>query len=149
MNSPLFLSFNSPLFTANADIYFDRSLQLFGDPNTLDLNGGVLALLKYTENNQGYATLNVRTDSQDAWIFQPPINSSVILKSNFIMGAPSCDNVIAEILSECGHIVSNPAFAIHAVEVHNSEREGLGYYSPKNAVVGKARDVLLSDQMLF
>ena len=122
---------------------------MFGDPNTLDLNGSVLALLKYTENNQGYAKFIVRTDSQDAWIFQPPINNNVILKSNFIMGVPRCDNVIAEILSECGHIVSNPAFAIHAVEVHNSEREGLRNYSPKNSVVGPVRDVLLSDRMVF
>ena len=135
--------------TANADIYFDRSLQLFGDPNTLDLNGTVLALLKYTENNQGYASLNVRTDSQDAWIFIPPINNNVIIKSNFIMGVPRCDNVIAEILTQNGHIVNNPAFAIHAIEVHNTQREGLGSYTHKNAVSGNGREVLLSDQMLF
>ena len=86
---------------------------------------------------------------QDAWIFQPPINYDVIFKSNFIMGVSRCDNVIAEILAQNGHIVNNPAFAIHAIEVHNTQREGLGSYTHKNAVLGNGREVLLSDQMIF
>lgn len=139
----------STILAANADIYFDDSLGLLGDPQTLDLQGGVLGLLKWTESGAGSASLNIRTDSQDAWVFQPPIGPRVIEEASFVLGVAKCDNRIAEILHSNGHNVSNPAFAIHAIEVHNTERAGVGFYGMKGSPAGPYRDVLLSDRKSF
>ena len=95
---------------ANADIYFDKSLFRLGDPQTLNLEGSVLSLLKWKDKNTqktlapnemdkiqsesqddnvdrainfpNAITLQLRTDSQDAWIFQPPLNESVVIEVN-------------------------------------------------------------------
>jgi hypothetical protein len=92
--------------------------------------------------------MNLRTDSQDAWIFQPPVNQAVIELSAFSMGIARCDNRIAEILATSGHHVYNPAFAIHAIELHSNQRQG-SLYGIKGAAFGPGRNVLLSDRHLF
>ena len=138
-----------PSIAANADIYFDDSLGLLGDPRNLDLEGGVLALLKWTESSTGFASLSLRTDSQDAWVFQPPLGPRVAAESAFVLGVAKCDNRIAEVLRSNGHPVSNPAFSLHAIEVHNSQREGRGFYGMKGSPSGPYSDVLLSDRKAF
>ena len=91
--------------TANADIYFDSTLNELVDSRLgkfmvnllyihqlilvkysplidIDFRGHVLALLKW-KKHFGSISINLRTDSQDAWIFQPPLHSSVINKVKF------------------------------------------------------------------
>ena len=75
------------ILSANADIYFDDTLRRFGDISTLNLHNEVLALLKWMDiNGSSSLSLTLRTDSQDAWIFQTPLNSSIINQSNFVLG---------------------------------------------------------------
>jgi len=134
---------------ANADIYFDESLRRLRGAN---LRGHVFALLKWldgTRHGRDEIVLNLRTDSQDAWVFQPPLNASIVHEAQFIMGATKCDNRIAEIFATSGHPVSNPAFALHAVEIHTAERDKSGLYGTKGAPWGPTREVLLSDQVVF
>jgi hypothetical protein len=120
-----------------------------GDVSALKMNGEVMALLKWTDAGRSIINLNVRTDSQDAWVFQSPLNNSVIEQSDFIMGVPRCDNRIAYVLESCGHHVYSPAFAIHAVEIHSHDRDPSGLYSFKNAPFGEIKTVLLSDRVTF
>ena len=54
--------------------------------------------------------IKIRTDSQDAWIFQTPMDTSVIKESNFYLGIPRCDNRIAYILFNNNYTVINPGF---------------------------------------
>lgn len=139
----------------NADIYFDESLSQFGDLETLDLHGDVLALSRWSADSKGNRNLLLRTDAQDAWIFQPNINSTVINEGNFYLGVVKCDNRIADILEQSGHHVYNPTFAIHAIEVHNSQRNPQGFYLDQGLQESKAspngpiRDVLISDRYIF
>jgi hypothetical protein len=77
---------NQTVILANADIYFDNSLRTFGDFSTLDLKGEVLALLKWQDIGNSTLSLNIRTDSQDAWIFQPPLNPKVVELATFYLG---------------------------------------------------------------
>ena len=134
--------------TANADIYFDNSLVRLGNPKTLQLKKKVLALLKWRPSDSGDGlNLSLRTDSQDAWIFQTPINPELIEFSQFFLGAVRCDNRIAELLTLAGYEVINPAFAIHAIESQSGSRSGL--YDLKGAASGTGRDVLISDQYIF
>lgn len=55
---PNYLS--SLISEANADIYFDDSLRAFGDLDTLDLGGEVLALLKWQDVGNSTLSLNIR-----------------------------------------------------------------------------------------
>eukprot|EP01038_Epipyxis_sp_PR26KG_P006209 gene6209-8553_t len=92
--------------------------------------------------------LTLRADSQDAWIFRPPLDSSFIEQTDFALGLPRCDNHIAYLLSKFSYDVINPVFAIHAIELDTSNR-GNHLYGTKDAVFGSVRDVLLSDRMVF
>ena len=132
----------------NADIFFDESLFRFGDVRTLDLRRNVLALAKWMMKREDDISLQLRTNSQDAWIFQPPVHADVIALSDFYMGIPRCDNRVAEVLTLAGHPVLDPAFAIHAIELHSTKRVG-SVYELKGSAPGPLRDVLLSDRHLF
>ncbi len=135
------------LLAANADVYFDNSLVRLGDLSTLRLGRQVLALTKWI--NQGTdIQLQLRTNSQDAWIFQPPVNAQVLNQTAFFLGAARCDNRLAHLLASAGHELVNPAFAIHVIETHSASRQG-SLYDTKGSVFGAGRDVLLSDRHLF
>ena len=171
---------------ANADIYFDDTLSRLGDLTYLNLTGRILALLKWHDHGEKWERdekgdkgeegdesiyLTLRTDSQDAWVFQPPVRTmtannthtnntnvdnntvsanSIIAQSDFYLGIPRCDNRIAEIFISNGYIVLNPTFAVHAIEIHNSIRKNSPIlYTTKGAVHGKGRDILLTDIFIF
>lgn len=138
------------------------------------LNSTVLALLKWIDNwdsesssssscssssngtsisNSGIK-MHLRTDSQDAWVFQPPISQYVLQKSDFLLGMPRCDNRIAQVFHEAGYNVVGAALLVQAIEIQATVRptEGTGsgaLYGMKKAVFGKTRDVLLSDRFDF
>ena len=118
-----------------------------GDPSTLNFHGQVFALTKMTPNEEGGINMNLRTDSQDAWMFQPPLNSSLIAQSDFYLGAVRCDNRIAELFHISGHKPINPSFAIHAIELQSLKRTGI--YDLKGAAMGEARDLFFTDQHIF
>jgi hypothetical protein len=149
---------------ANADIYFDETLYRLGDCSALDLHGNVLALLKWVEARPSPSSsssssssdisssisLHLRSDSQDAWIFQAPLSISPALLSsaNFPFGIARCDNRIAAILKKAGHKIINPAFAIHAIEISSGSRLR-NLYESKGAALGQGLNVYLTDQHMF
>jgi predicted O-linked N-acetylglucosamine transferase (SPINDLY family) len=131
-----------------------------GDKMIFPVNGSTgPALLEYLEGGTSAIdipsgvqasdlTLNLRTDAQDAWVFQPPLSTSVTPLARFPLGVPRCDNRIAEVLEQAGHHVYNPVFAIHAIEMHSAAR-GSSLYALQGAAVGDGRFVLLSDRHTF
>eukprot|EP01034_Spumella_vulgaris_P035319 gene35319-43546_t len=100
---------------ANSDIYFDASLlRLRVSSQDLKLNRHVISLLKW-HHRETAVHLTLRTDSQDAWIFQAPIDQNVVDMTNFPLGVPKCDNRLAHILESQNYTVINPVFALHAI----------------------------------
>ena len=71
----------------------------------------------------------------------------VVQKADFYLGQPKCDNRMVALLLEANYRVSNPAFAIHAIEL--AYEIGTGMYANNEAVVGNVSDLLLSDEMYF
>src|SRR5690349_16771770 len=138
------ICYDFTLSLVNADIYFDNTLlQLEGATNGLQLGRKVYSLLKWHDRENGL-TLNLRTDSQDAWLFQSPVDSAVVDLSNFNMGIPRCDNRLAYILHSNNYTLLNTVFAIHAIEKQSAPRIGT-LYSMKDAAQGEIMNVLLSD----
>lgn len=132
----------------NSDIYFDDSLIKIVD--SIDLTSRVFALSKWKYNGSkesgvGNITLNPRSDSQDAWIFRPPMSSIVVEQSNFFLGVPKCDNRLAKLFVDAGYVVTNPVFAIHAIEIDSRVRDVS--YAHNGSIFGSTLPVFLSVEM--
>jgi hypothetical protein len=129
---------------ANSDIVFDETLSRIGGCN---LSNSVIALTKWSLAVDRSISLNLRLDSQDAWIFKAPIKPSVVEKSDFPMGAPKCDNRLARLFYEASYRVLNPALTSRAIEV--DPRPGAArraaHGTGVSAVKGSTALVLLSD----
>jgi hypothetical protein len=111
-------------------------------------NNTVLALLRWQHDTAGTISLTLRTDSQDAWLFQSPVPEVLVSASDFPLGVPRCDNRLAFLFHRLGYRILNPAFDIHAIEYATSAselREGL--YDIKNSVPGDVRNVLVDDSL--
>jgi hypothetical protein len=101
---------------ANSDVWFDDTA----------------ALVERIEPNQCYALLRVestgkllttregdpRRDSQDAWVFRPPIRP---VGARFCLGRAGCDNALAYLLTRSGYDVRNPAKTICIHHLHASQ----------------------------
>ena len=118
------------LFAANADIYFDHSLSSLGDHQALP-STSVLAVSKWKDwwqsSDQHSTLLDVRSDSQDAWIFRsllPSTTSTCVSQRTAVlaMGEVGCDNRLVEALRACGLTVTNPALFLRAVEYSSKLR---------------------------
>ena len=132
---------------ANADIYFDGTLHKLALSRERALNNTVLALLRF-EDRESNIELAFRTDSQDAWIFHSPLNKSLSAQADFYLGAPRCDNRLAELLRLAGHPVRNPPFLLHAVELDSAKAEpgwdeGRNMYGTNGSVLGDGRHLLI------
>ena len=135
---------------ANADVYFDESLKRLSS-HTVE-SRSVSALLKWKDTFQASSsslnftdavTMRFRIDSQDAWVFTPPIVDEVLLQADFEMGLPRCDNRLAAIFRSAGYNVHNPALFVRAIEYHTRSRNS-GIYSMKGSVSGEGANVFLS-----
>jgi len=155
---------------ANADIYFDETLQKLPLPDALrpageqrtngrDWSNTILALEKWIDKGtREHLQLHLRTDTQDAWIFQAPIrfDTSVMdgVSEDALLGFPvgsiRCDNRIAWILAHDAHYtksnytVSNAPFAIHAVEYDAKPREP-ALYGTAGSILGDVKSLLYDD----
>jgi len=168
---------------ANSDIYFDETLGSLQRAWPLDHRNAssptVLALSKWSVLEPGpehaggsreRLALSLRSDSQDAWIFRQPlvpvgrhVSSSsserdpanpIVTHSHFPLGAPRCDNRLAEVLHSHGHTPLNTAMLVRAIEVGapvegvraTGSEEGRGrIYGQLGSVHGPGAFVPLSD----
>jgi len=114
---------NSLCILANSDIYFNETLEKI---NYNNMNGKFYALLRYDEDSNGKKTLFKRfdiprDDSQDAWIFNSPLNVDLSL-IDFNFGILGCDSILASVIHNNTSLnVSNPAYDIIITHVHQTE----------------------------
>lgn len=117
---------------ANADIYFDETLALLEEES---LAGKMLCLSRWDETSDGALRHFDRPDSQDAWIFEPPVPR---IAADFFLGKPGCENRLAYEAECAGLTVSNPSRSLRARHLHNS---AIRRYTPRERVNGPMRFV--------
>jgi hypothetical protein len=93
--------------------------------------------------------LNFRVESQDAWIFQSPMNDRVVSAATFSMGSPRADNVLATLLIGSGYSVENPSAIVRAIEV-DSRGRSMRLYDPSSVILSQESSwVLFSTNFNF
>ncbi len=117
---------------ANADIYFDESLELLEDHS---LTGRCLCLSRWDEAADGGLILVDRPDSQDAWVLAAPTPP---IQCDFCLGKPGCDNRFAFEAERAGLEVSNPSRSVRARHLHQS---AVRRYTTAERVTGPNRFV--------
>lgn len=106
---------NTIVVVANADVFFDESLNLLGDFPTQEQ---VYALLRRDRTNlTSRWRLHIRTDMQDAWVFRTPMR---LTSANYSFGFLGADNRLALDLRKVGYRVTNPALRIRMFHMHAS-----------------------------
>jgi hypothetical protein len=102
------------VIVANADIFFDETLAMVEE---VSLRARMLCLSRWDEGTDGLPRHFECADSQDAWIFQPPI---VHIEGDFPFGKPGCDNRVAHEAERAGLAVANPSRTVRARHLHRS-----------------------------
>ena len=119
---------------ANADIFFDDSLELLRNH---DLGGGVLALTRHNvEPTRGWTgrVWERNYGSQDAWIFRAPLPA---IEAEVRLGYFGCDGLFARELQKAGVRATNPSGDIKAWHVHAArERVADLFTHPKSYFPG-------------
>lgn len=114
---------NCIVILANADIYFDDSLN---ELHKLNMNNKMLALLRYDvpqDREEEPKLFGPRSDSQDSWVF---LSDSIKartwdpIKFNYQLGMPGCDNRITSDVLRMKFLISNPALSIKSYHIHNT-----------------------------
>ena len=101
---------------SNADIFFDASI---AQCSHLTFENHLFALLRYEYDSRSTPYLfGPRNDSQDSWIFSPPIRTS--LNFDFPLGQPGCDNKLIYLLKQINYAVFNPCHSIKSFHLHQS-----------------------------
>jgi hypothetical protein len=150
----------SMLYLGNSDIYFDESLYRLSNMSKPLNKQTVFALSKWFVHHEDTTVtpaklpavaprleLPLRTDSQEAWIFNVPMSQTVTENSNFYIDGARGDNLLAAVLIEAHYTVQNPAFALRAIK---ADAGGRGLTLHDNAGVddvdkGSKRWVFFSD----
>ncbi len=96
--------------------------------------------------NSNYVSLNLRIDSQDSWVFTPPMREHVVMNSNFYFGLPRCDSRLVFLLEEAGYLVQNPVFAVHAIEMEDTKLRS-HLYEVRGQVEGEGKSLFLSSML--
>jgi len=108
---------NDLIIMANSDIYFDNTLEKV---QSKDLVNHMYALLRYEDRKGKIILEEVRSDSQDAWIFKSPLKIPNTFLLNFPFGQLGCDNRFANLVFEAGITISNPCYDLFIYHVHES-----------------------------
>jgi hypothetical protein len=107
---------DTKIILANADIFFDESLQLL---ENISLKNLFLVLTRWdiTKNNP---RLRQCYDSQDVWIFSTPLKK--FNNSTFQLGTIACEGIIQYQARSAGLEVINPSLEIKTFHLHNSNK---------------------------
>ncbi len=100
---------------ANADIYFDETLAYL---KAYELAGKLLCLSRWDVQPDGSLNFFEHPSSQDAWIFQAPIQA---FPCDFYLGVLGCDNRLAWEAANVGLEILNPSRSIHVCHLHLSQ----------------------------
>jgi hypothetical protein len=128
---------------SNSDIFFDNTLKNL-HKSSLSIKKSLYALLRFEFNNSDQNLLfedkkkqsklfGPRSDSQDTWIFHTnfiPIKHEII-KCNFELGSPGCDNSIAYLFNSFGYQIYNEPFIIKTYHYHTTN---IRNYTKENTI---------------
>jgi hypothetical protein len=115
---------------ANGDIFFDETLALLEEEV---LAGRMLCLSRWDQAADGTFRHFDRPESQDAWIFEPPVPP---IGADFCLGKPGCDNRLAYEAERAGLLVSNPSRSVHARHLHHT---AIRHYTQRERLNGPIR----------
>jgi len=108
----------------NNDISFDESLDEIENATDFDLDGHFICLTRWDamkDNSLKFKEpVRIRKNSQDAWIFKPPLPAKMIEKGGFYMGRPGCDGMVAYLATISGLRLLNPSKIIRIKHLHLS-----------------------------
>lgn len=102
----------------NSDIFFEER-----DIDTIKSklsSNKCFALTRYDVNEDSTYTFLNRRDSQDSWCFMGRIRHR-LMKCDFYLGKPGCDNRIAHEIKKSGYDISNPSKTIKSFHLHNTQ----------------------------
>ena len=109
----------------NNDISFDESVDHIRFSDTFDLEGYFICLTRWDlmrDNSLKFKQpARIRKNSQDAWIFKPPLSLKMIEKGGFYMGRPGCDGMVSYLATISGLKVFNPSLLVKAKHLHLSK----------------------------
>ena len=119
------------MIIANADIYFDESLKFIAYNSEIAindekfLNRKCYALLRWEclseiPGMNSIKKINLRSDSQDAWIMPLPFHFNATM-ANFYFGKNGADNSFAQLLRDQNIHVSSPSFIIRTNHLHRTQ----------------------------
>eukprot|EP00943_MAST-04B_sp_MAST-4B-sp1_P007052 g7052.t1 len=119
------------MIIANADIYFDESLKFIAYNSEVAVNDETFlnrkcyALLRWECLNgiagmNSIKKINLRSDSQDAWIMPLPFHFNATM-ANFYFGKNGADNSFAQLLYDQNIHVSSPSFIIRTNHLHRTQ----------------------------
>ena len=115
----------------NADIAFDESiaeLEQFHNPH-------YFVCLSRWEKYEGEPLVRIPNPhrTQDAWVFVAPAHPVLLENTDFYLGKPGCDNLIASWAHRAGLRLFNPCHTVKATHVH---RVKFKTYSPHRDRLG-------------
>lgn len=116
-----------PIIIANADIYFDSTLERLEGFN---FGNRLLCLSRWDVMPHGALRLFEHPHSQDAWMFRAPLPD---FGCDFPLGVPGCDNRLAWEAHRAGMALLNPARSVRACHLHAS---GVRRYSERQRLHG-------------
>jgi len=115
---------------SNADIFFDETLALLDEE---PLAGRMLCLSRWDQATDGTFRHFDHPESQDAWVFEPPVPS---VAADFCLGKPGCDNRLAYEAERAGLMVLNPSRSVRARHLHNT---AIRHYTERERLNGPTR----------
>ena len=86
-----------------------------------DLGQRFLCLTRWDVGNKELSKHPKPELSQDSWVFKSPVADSLINLSNFQLGIPGCDNILAYVACVSGLNVVNPSLLIQTEHRHVSQ----------------------------
>lgn len=119
---------NSDVIFANADIYFDESIQ--GLNKYLKDCRGIVCLSRHDQDEKGLLKTHPNPHwSQDAWAIRAEnIQKIEFLEDlSFATGKPRCDNRFAFNFSVWGWNIYNPCHDVKAIHLHTSKIRNYQY----------------------
>lgn len=128
---------NSYILCANADIFFDRSIEKLDSTQQWDKKCLALTRWNFQLQDQNYFIEGSpgglpNYASQDAWILKTPIDISDVMYE-IKMGVLGCDSGIAYAFAAQDYDISNPCASIRAFHLHTSQART---HEQKNAYKG-------------
>ncbi len=123
------MNINSYFVIANSDIFFDNSL-INVRKTSLSQEKSLYALLRFEFNDEKLENCKLYNSvycscSQDTWIlhskFVLNLNSYQILKCNFYLGSPGCDNAFAYLFNQFGYKIYNEPYIIRTYHYHRKK----------------------------